>query len=223
MLKCLTTGKSVKNKTHVNLLKLYTSPLTEDEKKHVLKENEEGTEMVPTGRALLMEDAQTNTEPISSSPEIVTPSPAPPLILGPSGPSPHVLTDGQAQSTPPPLVRDESQSSPIPDPQGPESRVLPQPQGDSAKNLPSKKEILKHTIKPDKAGQFKEILDERFDNGNLEYLISKYPDRQSGDQFRPEWVPNEKCPLELLRNFRRQRIVPDLPVRENKYNLRKKT
>src|SRR6266516_5506766 len=67
LVKNLTNGKVLRNKIHVNLLKLYTTPLTEEEKKHLRTENVTETEFFPTRKSLLMTDVETETDPYDPS------------------------------------------------------------------------------------------------------------------------------------------------------------
>jgi len=200
ILKSLTTGKTLKNKVHVNHLKTYNSPLNDEEKRHLRMENEEGLEMRPEGRKLITVDVTVQTDISFEN-----------LRQKKEGISSTV--DAVPASLPPPLPPELENSVDI-------TRALAPTIVRDTLSLPREK--IKGVSKiPVVPGEYKEILDARMNSGNREYLVSRYRDRQTGTPYNPCWILDSACPLDLLLNYGRDKH-PEKELRETRYNLRHK-
>ena len=223
ILKNLTTGKTVKNKIHVNLLKLYLAPLTETEMTHLRKENEVGIESVPMGARLILVDADTQTSLCPSAPSAES---SIPQLLADTKPkaadAPSIVPPGVDSTLRQPLPCPPRGVTDTADLQGAGAASLPRPKlgGRTARGTcPGDAHV---NSKHDQSGEFKEILDDRYDHGTREYLVNKFSNKLSGEIFRPEWISDARCPIELLRNYRRK-DSPVPQVREKRYDLRQQS
>jgi len=207
-LKSLTNGKTLKNKVHVDLLKLYTSQLTEEEKIHLRTENEEGDENAPSGRQIVTVDAQTETNPIDKLEALKLlekrgiPSPVPLEPCAVSLPTSALAPQSATVEVKPTASVEVNVSKAISIPSV-VSPFLPSVEVSDLKDLPTPQmKISNQNIKQKRCGQFRQVLDERYNKGNLVFLVSKYGNSVSGELFRPQWILAEFCPPDLLQEYR---------------------
>ncbi len=222
-IRSLTTGKMWKNKVHVNLLKPYRTPLTEEERNNLRKENVVDIETTPQGRTVTMVESETQTE----SPYPLAPSAASSGVDPPDPPD-RVTTgvtpqDLQRAIAPLPIASNdatdiktsgmtEGLTAGHPPQMEPRSRDL-------RAQLPTKRVKIPLLSTPEPPGQLKEIIDERFNQGDREFLISRFSDPDTGAPSRPLWVKGKDVPLDLLRKYHSEQIKPVAP-RERRAGLR---
>jgi len=184
-------------------------------------ENEEGVENEPSGKNLVTVDVQTEVsffdlmlggriEPSKGVVQYPTPLPlasvehsplsSPPISLSPPPVSiPSSPLPVQAPSLPSPVGGSQSPGLNV--------RVSPPPT------------FSDQPVLANKPGDFKEIIDERFNNGTREFLVTRMEDKSTGEPFPPRWIPDAECGLQLLRDYRKNHPLTN--VRETRYNLRR--
>src|SRR6266516_2088065 len=180
-------------------------------------ENEEGVENEPSGKSLVDVVVQTEVSffdlmrggQIDTSKGVVQyPLPLPPVSVEHSSP---------ISLSPPPV---SIPSSPLPV----QAPSLPSPVGGSQSpglnvRVSPPPTFSDQSVLTNKPGDFKEIIDERFNNGTREFLVTRMEDKSTGEPFPPRWIPDAQCGLQLLRDYRKNHPLTN--VRETRYNLRR--